>query len=157
MQGNKKVIDSLNQVLTNELTAINQYFLHSRMCANWGFKKLAKKNWDESIDEMKHAHVLTDRILFLEGVPNLQKLGSIEIGETVEEQLKADLNFEYKAIPDIKKAIAACLEAEDHATRDILEKILISEEDHADWLETQLSLIKELGRESYLSEQISDS
>ena len=154
MKGDSKVIECLNAVLTGELTAINQYFLHSRMCKDWGYKTLADTIWEESIDEMKHAQKLTDRILFLEGLPNLQKLGKLNIGENVEEQLKADLQLEYENIPNVKKGIAMCLETADHATREILEHILVDEEEHVDWLESQLHMIKEMGIENYLAEKM---
>ncbi len=154
MKGDAKVIEALNEILTGELTAINQYFLHARMCKNWGYERLADKVWKESIDEMKHAQILTDRILFLEGVPNLQRLFKLNIGETVVEQLKSDLALEMEAIPRLKTAIKLCETAGDHGTRDLLEKILVSEEEHTDWLETQLSLVKDLGKEHYLAQNM---
>ena len=154
MKGDPKVIDALNEILTGELTAINQYFLHARMCKNWGYEGIAHKVYKESIDEMKHAQNLTDRILFLEGLPNLQKLGKLNIGETVPEQLDADLKLEMTALTNLKAAIKVCFEAADHTSRELLEHILEDEEEHIDWLETQLGLIKELGKELYLSQQI---
>ena len=154
MKGDPKIIAALNDILTGELTAINQYFLHAKMCKNWGFKKIGEKIYKESIDEMKHAAVLTDRILFLEGMPNLQKLGKLRIGENVKEQLESDLAFEMEAIPRLRKAIELCYDLSDHGTRDLLEKILVSEEEHADWLETQLSVVKDIGIQNYLSQQL---
>ncbi|MEN9834003.1 MAG: hypothetical protein RL011_196 [Pseudomonadota bacterium] len=154
MKGDSKVIDALNEILTGELTAINQYFLHARMCKNWGYERIAAKVWAESIDEMKHAQALTDRILFLEGLPNLQKLGKLNIGETVEEQFQADLALEFQAMTNLKAAIKVCFEAADHTTRELFEHILADEENHVDWLEAQLGLIKDLGRNAYLAEQI---
>lgn len=154
MKGDPKIIESLNDILTGELTAINQYFLHAKMCKNWGFLKIGEKVYKESIDEMKHASMLTDRILFLEGLPNLQKLGKLRIGENVKEQLESDLALEMEAIPRLRKAIELCWAASDHGTRDMLEKILVSEEEHTDWLETQLSVIKDIGVQNYLAQQI---
>ncbi len=154
MKGNKKVIDILNQVLTGELTAINQYFLHSRICANWGYKVLAKKQYDESIEEMKHAQTIIDRVLFLEGIPNLQKLNSLRIGETVPEQFEADLKLEYEAVALLKSGIKLCIEVEDYVTQEMFERILENEEEHIDWLEMQLGMIKQLGVENYLAQHI---
>jgi bacterioferritin len=157
MKGNTKVIAALNDVLTGELTAINQYFLHGKMCKNWGFAKIGEKIYKESIDEMKHAAVLTDRILFLEGIPNLQKLGRLKIGENVKEILECDLALEMEAIPRLRESIELCWTVSDHGTRDLFERILVSEEEHADWIETQLSVIKDIGVQNYLSQQLSDS
>ena len=154
MKGDAAIIKSLNEILCGELSAINQYFLHARMCANWGYHKLAEKVYKESIDEMKHAQILIDRILFLEGVPNLQKLGPVSIGETVEEQLSEDLKLEMVAIPRLKTAIELCNSVRDHGTREMLEHILVSEEEHTDWLETQIGLVKELGKVAYLAQQL---
>lgn len=154
MKGDPKVIAVLNEILTGELTAINQYFLHAKMCKNWGFQKIGDKVYKESIDEMKHAALLTDRILFLEGLPNLQKLGKLRIGENVKEQLESDLALELEAIPRLRQAIELCYTANDHGTRDMLEKILVSEEEHTDWLETQLSVINDIGLQNYLTQQI---
>jgi bacterioferritin len=154
MKGSKKVIQALNDVLGGELVGINQYFLHSKMCKNWGFHRLAEENYKEAMGEMKHASDLTERILFLEGVPNLQKLGTLHIGETVPEQLKFDLALERDAVVKINKAIALCVAEADNTSRDLLEDILESEEEHVDWLETQLGLISTLGATQYLAEQM---
>jgi bacterioferritin len=156
MKGSDKVIELLNDVLTAELTAINQYFIHAKMCADWGFLKLAAKVKAESIDEMKHADELIERILFLEGIPNLQRLGKVNVGETVKEQFELDLELEYAAIKRLRKGIALCRDEMDEASRDMLEHILVSEEEHTDWLETQLGLVKKLGEKNYLSEQLGD-
>lgn len=154
MKGSDKVIELLNEVLTGELTAINQYFIHAKMCADWGYARLAKKVRDESIDEMKHADELIERILFLEGVPNVQRYWKVNVGETVAEQLDLDLKLEYEAIQRLRDGIALCRAENDEASRVLLDHILVSEEEHTDWLETQLQLIKQVGLESYLSEQI---
>lgn len=154
MKGHKEIIEKLNEILTGELTAINQYFLHARICKDWGYAKIAKKVYEESIDEMKHAQWLIDRILFLEGLPNLQRLGELSIGETVHEQLKNDLKVEEVAIPRLKEAIELCVAHKDYGTRELLEKILVSEEEHVDWLESQLFVISEVGIENYLAQQI---
>lgn len=156
MQGHKEIIDKLNEILTGELTAINQYFLHARICKDWGYERIAKKVYDESIDEMKHAQWIIDRILFLKGLPNLQRLGEISVGENVHEQLQNDLKVEEVAIPRLKEAIDLCTQHRDHGTRDLLEKILVSEEEHVDWLESQLHIINEIGIENYLSQQIKE-
>ena len=144
MKGDPKVIEALSDVLTAELTAINQYFLHARMCMDWGFTKIGKFVHDESIEEMKHAQELIDRILFLEGHPNLQKLGKLHIGENVEEQLKSDLKLEYDAVARLRDAIEVCTEVKDFTTRDLFEKILIDEEKHVDWIEAQMHIIKQI-------------
>ncbi len=154
MKGDPKVIEALNLILTGELTAINQYFLHARMCKNWGYERIANIVHKESIDEMKHAQTLTDRVLFLDGIPNLQKLGKLNIGETIPEQFSSDLRLEHEALTNLKAAIKICYEAADHTSRELLEHILEEEENHIDWLETQLGLIKEVGKENYLAEQI---
>ena len=154
MKGIQKVIDLLNEVLTNELTAINQYFLHARMCENWGYERLWHKVRDESIDEMKHADEIIARILYLEGLPNLQRLGTIKVGESVEEQLKLDLALEATAIPVLNRGIELCRAEGDNGTADLLEDLLEDEEEHANWLEAQLTLIKQTGLENYLAEQI---
>ena len=156
MKGDKKVIQHLNTILGNELVAINQYFLHARMLQDWGLDKLGKHEYEESIDEMKHADVLIKRVLFLEGLPNLQDLGRLMIGENTREILECDLKLEMKGIPDLKAAIAYCEEAGDYGSRELLEDILESEEEHVDWLETQLSLIDKVGLENYQQSQISE-
>ena len=156
MKGDKKVIQHLNTILGNELVAINQYFLHARMLQDWGLDKLGKHEYEESIDEMKHADVLIKRILFLEGLPNLQDLGRLMIGENTREILECDLKLEMKGIPDLKAAIAYCEEVGDYGSRELLEDILESEEEHVDWLETQLSLIDKVGLENYQQSQISE-
>lgn len=149
MQGDAKVIEILNKVLGNELVAINQYFLHSRMYGNWGLKELEKHEYEESIDEMKHADNLIKRILFLDGLPNLQHLGKLMIGENLQEVLSCDLKLEQKALPDLKAGIAHCESVGDYVTRELFESILESEEEHIDWLETQLSLIDRVGLANY--------
>jgi bacterioferritin len=156
MKGDAKVIALLNDVLCNELTAINQYFLHARMCENWGYERLWKKIRAESIDEMKHADQIIERILYLDGLPNLQKLGKLEVGETVVEQLKSDLALEKRAIPVLNAGIALCREKGDNGTAELLEDILVSEEEHADWLEAQLTLVEQVGAQNYLAEQIKE-
>ena len=154
MKGDKKVIAYLNKVLTNELTAINQYFLHARMFRNWGLKKLDEYEYHESLDEMKHADKLINRILFLEGLPNLQQLGKLYIGENLTEALKCDLKLEMEALPLLKEAIAHCEGISDYITRELLEDILESEEEHVDWIETQLELIERIGLQNYQQSQI---
>ncbi len=154
MKGDPQVIKHLNTILGNELVAINQYFLHARMCDNWGYKKLGSHEYAESIDEMKHADILVNRILFLDGLPNLQDLDKLYIGENVLEMFKCDLKIEHKARKDLLEAIAYCESAQDYASREILRDILTSEESHIDWLETQLSLIESLGLTQYLQMQI---
>jgi bacterioferritin len=154
MKGNEEVVDLLNQLLTNELTAINQYFIHAKMCENWGYDRLAHKVREESIDEMKHAEAVIDRILFLEGVPNLQRYNKLHVGETVKEQLESDLQLEYAAITFLNQGIDAARKAADNASEDLLTKILVSEEEHTDWIETQLELIRQVGEQNYLAQQI---
>lgn len=153
MKGDAKVIDYLNEALKNELTAINQYFLHSKMLDNWGVSKLAKFEYEESIDEMKHADKLAERILFLDGLPNFQLLGRIKIGETVEEILKADMELELEALPPLKDGIEYCEKVRDYVTRDLFADILESEEDHVDMLEKQFDMIERMGIENYIQLQ----
>lgn len=157
MKGNTKIIEALNEILTAELTGINQYFIHAKMCANWGYHRLAKKNREESIGEMKHADELIERILFLEGVPNLQRLGKVRVGEKVVEQMKLDRQLEVDAVTMLNRSIALAVELGDNGTRELLEDLLTSEEDHLDWLETQLELVKQIGEENYLAQQIHES
>ena len=156
MKGDTKVIQHLNAVLKNELTAINQYFLHSRMFRNWGLGKLAEHEYKESIDEMKHADKLIERILFLEGIPNLQDLGKLLIGESLEECIQCDLKLELQAHPMLKDAIAYCESAGDYVSRELFESILESEEEHIDHLETQLELISKVGIQNFTQSQMSD-
>jgi bacterioferritin len=154
MRGDKTVIRNLNAVLTNELTAINQYFLHSRMFRDWGYGSLADKEHGESIDEMKHADQLMERILFLEGLPNVQDLHKVRIGEDPVECLECDLALEHDAIPVLRDSIEHAESAQDFVTRNLFRSILDSEEEHVDWLETQLGLVKAIGRENWLQSQI---
>lgn len=151
-----RVLDVLNEVLTAELTAINQYFLHAKLCANWGFTRLHKQIRHESIDEMKHAEQVTERILFLDGIPNLQLLWKLNIGETVEEQLQSDLQLEYAAVERLNAGITLTREIGDNGTRELLESILVSEEEHIDWIETQLAAIERIGLSGYLAEQLKE-
>lgn len=154
MKGDPKVIDLLNDVLTNELTAINQYFIHARMCENWGYERLYQFNRNESIDEMKHADEVIARVLYLEGIPNMQRLANVKIGENVPEQLRLDLDLERHAIPVLNRGIELCRKAGDNGTAELLEDILEDEEEHANWLEAQLGLIDQVGAQNYLAEQI---
>lgn len=154
MKGNQKVIEALNSVLTKELTAINQYFLHSRMLQDWGLVKIGKLEYEASIDEMKHADQLVQRILFLEGLPNLQKLGKLRIGTNLKEIIDADLEVEYEAVPHLKDCILVAEQEKDFVSRDLFASILTSEEHHIDWLETQKGLIQKIGLENFMQSQI---
>lgn len=155
MKGDAQVIEYLNKALGNELIAINQYFLHAKMYKDWGFDSLGDYEYHESIDEMKHADQLTERILFLEGLPNLQDLGRLFIGENTKEMLECDLKLEHQAIPLLREAITYCESVQDYVSRDLLSSILDNEEEHVDWLETQLGLIDKIGLENYLQLQVS--
>ncbi|MEZ4314922.1 MAG: bacterioferritin [Polyangiaceae bacterium] len=154
MKGSKEVIDALNEVLAAELVAINQYFLHAKMCKNWGYMALGDFIRKESIDEMRHAESLVDRILFLEGLPNLQRLDKLRVGQTVPELLKSDLALEYEAVKRLNTSIALCRDKGDSVSESLLRGILTAEEAHVDWIETQLGLIDKLGEQAYLTEQI---
>jgi bacterioferritin len=154
LKGHDQIIDLLNEVLTAELTAINQYFIHGRMCENWGYKRLWDKLRAESVDEMKHADALIKRILYLDGVPNLQRYGKINVGQTVPEQLKLDLEVEKHAVGALNRGIELARSLGDNGTRELLEKILVAEEDHVDWIEAQLSQIGQIGEANYLAQQI---
>ena len=154
MKGDGKIIDLLNEVLTGELTTINQYFLHARMCKNWGYHRLDEKIRAESIDEMKHADALIERVLFLDGLPNVQRLGKVMIGQSVPEILKNDLSAEMLAVPLLNRGIQLCRDVGDNGSEALLTKILVSEEEHIDWLEAQLELIRQLGDANYLAQQI---
>ena len=156
MEGDAKIIESLNEVLTSELTAINQYFVHAKMCENWGYKRLAAKKREESIEEMKHADDVIERILFLDGVPNMQRLNPVRVGEEPIEQHKLDLELEVEAAQRLNGAIALCRDKADNGTRELLESILKEEEDSIDWLEAQLHLANQIGKERYLAEQINE-
>lgn len=154
MRGDNDIIELLNEVLTAELTAINQYFIHSKMCDNWGFERLAKKNYDESLDEMRDAEKVIGRILYLDGTPNLQRLGSVLVGETVPEQHRLALDTELAAVERYNRGVALARDKGDNGTRELLEQLLTGEEEHVDWLEGQLSLIDTVGVENYLAQQI---
>ncbi|MCW9059537.1 MAG: bacterioferritin [Gammaproteobacteria bacterium] len=154
MKGDTKVIEFLNKALRNELTAINQYFLHARMYENWGLKELNEHEYHESIDEMKHADALIKRILFLEGLPNLQDMGKLKIGENVPEMLQCDLDLEREALPLLRDAITHCESVRDYVSRELFESILEGEEEHIDWLETQLELVEKLGVQNYLQSKL---
>jgi bacterioferritin len=154
MKGDPKIIDLLNEVLTGELTAVSQYFLHAKMCLNWGYDYLGKKIYEESIDEMKHADKLVERILFLEGLPNLQKLGKLAIGQSVLEILKSDLALEAQTVPRLNGAIKVCRDMGDNGSEALLSLILVASESHVDWLESQLELVKQIGEAQFLAQQI---
>lgn len=154
MRGTKEIVELLNEVLAGELVAINQYFLHGKMCKNWGFLRIAAHIRAESIDEMKHAEALVDRILFLDGLPNLQRLDKLNIGQTVPEQLKSDLDLELRAQRLLNDGIRLCRDKGDNASEDLLTRILVSEEEHIDWIETQIRLVEQLGETAYLAEQL---
>ncbi len=154
MKGNADVVKVLNEVLRKELTGINQYFIHAKMCKNWGYAVLAEHGWNESIDEMKHADQIVERILFLEGVPNVQAYDKIQVGANVKQQLENDLALEQAALTVLRPGIKTCLDAHDDATRELLEHIIVDEEHHIDWIETQFHQIKEVGYENYLAQQI---
>lgn len=157
MKGHDQVVTLLNDILTAELTAINQYFIHARMCENWGYKRLWKKLRDESIGEMRHADRLIERVLYLEGVPNVQRLGKVNVGQTVPEQLRLDLELERSAVAALNAGIEVCRGVGDNGSRDLLEEILKSEESHIDWIEEQLELIKQVGEGHYLAQQIKEA
>lgn len=154
MRGDPRVIEVLNEVLTAELTAVNQYFIHAKLMQDWGYLKLGAHTRGESIDEMKHAERLIERILFLDGIPNMQRYFPVRVGETVPEQFQVDLEVEYAAIERLNRGIALCVEVGDNGTRELLETILVSEEEHTDWLETQLETIRQIGEQLYLSQQL---
>jgi len=157
MKGDPQVIALLNEVLTGELTAINQYWMHARMCENWGYQRLWKKVREESLEEMKHADRLVERILFLEGVPNLQKLGKIDVGQTVREQFELDLAVEYGAVKRINEGIELCRAKGDTGSRELRQHIVVQEEEHVYWLEAQQTLLEQVGEQGYLAEQIKES
>jgi bacterioferritin len=154
MKADPRILDLLNEVLTGELTAISQYFLHAKMCLNWGYDHLGKKIYEESIDEMKHADKLVERILFLEGLPNLQKLGKLSIGQTVVEILNNDLAFESQTVPRLNAGIKLCRDVGDNGSEDLLTRILVDSESHVDWLESQVELVKQVGAQNFLAQQI---
>jgi len=156
MKGHDQVVSLLNDILTAELTAINQYFIHARMCENWGYKRLWKKLREESIGEMRHADRLIERILYLEGVPNVQRLSKVNVGQTVPEQLRLDLDLERAAVAALNAGVELCRELGDNGTRDLVEDILTAEEGHIDWIEEQMELIRQVGEAHYLSQQIKD-
>jgi bacterioferritin len=156
VKGDTAIIEALNEVLTAELTAINQYFIHHKMCENWGYERLAKKKREESIEEMKHADDVIGRILYFDGIPNMQRISPIRVGENPVEQHKLDLAVESEAVDRLNKAIALCRDKGDNGSRELLEGILVDEEESVDWLEAQLHIIEEIGKEQYLAEQIHD-
>jgi bacterioferritin len=156
MKGDPDVIRVLGDVLAAELSAINQYFVHAKMCANWGYDRLASHGREESIDEMKHADIVIDRILYFDGVPNMQRLFPVRVGETVDEQLQVDLELEYGAVERLNNGIAVCVAKGDNGTRELLTEILVSEEDHIDWIETQQETIRQIGIVQYLAQQLHD-
>lgn len=156
MKGDKRIIEILNEVLTSELTAINQYFVHGEMCENWGYARLQKVIRVHSIGEMKHAEELIERVLFLDGIPNVQRLGKINIGESVSEMMKVDLALELDALPRLNQGIEVCREVGDNNTRALLEKILADEEEHVDWIEAQMAQIEQVGLQNYLAQQIKE-
>jgi bacterioferritin len=156
MRGNDEILEVLNEVLTAELTAVNQYFLHAKMMDNWGYGRLAAHTRAESIDEMRHAEAVTERILYFDGVPNFQRYFPLRIGETVPEQFESDLQLEYAAVERLNRGIAASVAAGDNGTRELLASILVSEEEHIDWLETQLETIRQIGAEHYLAQHLHD-
>ncbi len=156
MQGDADIIELLNEVLTAELTAINQYFIHAKMCDNWGYDRLAEHGRHESIDEMKHADIVIDRILYFDGIPNMQRLFPVRVGESVAEQLQLDVELEYAAVERLNRGIALAVDKGDNGTRELLAGILVSEEDHIDWLETQQETIRQIGVEGYLAQQMHD-
>lgn len=157
MKGHPKVLEILNDLLTNELTSVNQYFVHARMCANWGYERLAAKVRAESIDEMKHADELIERILYLDGVPNLQRLGKVNVGQTVHEQLRLDLELERGAIQFLQTGIETVRSLGDYGSFTLMSEILVSEEEHVDWLESQLTLVEQVGLQNYLAQQMRSS
>jgi bacterioferritin len=157
MQGDPDVLVALNEILTAELTAINQYFVHYRMLENWGYKRIAGKKREESIEEMKHADKVIERILYLDGIPNLQRLGPVRVGEEPIEMHKLDLTLEREAVARLNQAIVLCLDRKDAGTRELLEHLLVAEEDSIDWLESQLKIVEDIGRERYLAEQLRSS
>ena len=156
MQGDPQIIEVLNSVLTAELTAINQYFIHHKMCDNWGYKRISAQKRGESIEEMKHADEVIERILYFEGIPNMQRLHPVMVGENVVEMHKLDLQLEYDAVKRLNEAIALCIEKKEGGTRELLERLLVDEEEGIDYLEAQLGLIDEIGKERYLSEQMNE-
>jgi bacterioferritin len=156
MQAKPGVVEFLNRILTNELTAINQYFMHAEMCKNWGFERLGQKLYELSISEMKDAQHMVKHILYLEGMPNLQRLGNVRVGETIHEDLQLDLQQEVDAVTLLTEAIAHCAQVGDFTTRNILEEMVRDEETHVDWLETQLETIRQIGIENYLAQQLSE-